>query len=90
MAGVTQEGDMTSSGGADEWDFVVPADGDELLAELDRHGVKPGQRVHVRPVPGVGVEGILAGSGPVPTWEDFEEASRLAAADAEASGTLPE
>jgi hypothetical protein len=35
-------------------------------------------------------EGMLAGVGPIPSWEDFEEASRLAAADAEASGTLPE
>jgi hypothetical protein len=117
--GASEEGDVTSSGAADEWDLVVPANGDELLAELGRHGVRPGQRVHLRAVPDVGgaettaawpddlataldqaaagkrppfrpVEGMLAGLGPAPTWEDFEEASRLAAADAEASGTLPE
>jgi hypothetical protein len=35
-------------------------------------------------------EGMLTGVRPIPSWEDFEEASRLAAADAEASGTLPE
>jgi hypothetical protein len=117
--GAGEEGDVTSSGAADEWDLVVPANGDELLAELGRHGVRPGQRVHLRAVPDVGeaettaawpddlataldqaaaakrppfrpVEGMLARLGPAPTWEDFEEASRLAAADAEASGTLPE
>jgi hypothetical protein len=30
-----------------EWDLVVPGDGAELVAEFRRHGVKPGQRVHV-------------------------------------------
>lgn len=114
---------MASSGAADEWDLVVPADGDELLAELDRHGIKPGQRVHLRPVPEPGraratgvdqfgwlddlaealrlsaaakrppfgsAKGMLAGIVPAPTWEDFEAASRVAATDAAASGTLPE
>lgn len=112
---------MTSSGAADEWDLVVPSDGDELLAELDRHGVKPGQRLHLRPVPAPervadhdpsswpddlasaleqaaaakrppfrSVGGMLAGVVPAPSWEDFEAASRLAASDAETSGTLPE
>ena len=36
------------------------------------------------------VEGMLAGVEPIPSWEDFEEASRLAADDAEASGVLLE
>ena len=114
---------MASSGAADEWDLVVPADGGELLAELDRHGVKPGQRVHLRPVPEpdraevadvdpsswpgdlahalqqsaaakrppfASARGMLAGLVPAPSWEDFEEASRVAAAEAEGSGTLPE
>jgi hypothetical protein len=31
----------------DEWDLVVPGDDAELVAEFRRHGVKPGQRVHV-------------------------------------------
>jgi hypothetical protein len=61
LSGSREDGDMTSSGGADDWDPPVTP-----------------------------LEGLLAGSRPVPTWEDFEEASRLAAADAEASGTLPE
>ena len=37
---------MSTPGVADEWDFTVPRD-DELLAELRRHGVRPGRRVHV-------------------------------------------
>jgi hypothetical protein len=32
---------------ADEWDFTVPDDDAELLAELHRHGVRPGRRLHV-------------------------------------------
>lgn len=30
-----------------EWDFTVPENDDELSAELRRHGVQPGQRLHV-------------------------------------------
>lgn len=40
-----------STSGAGEWDLVVPDDGAELLAELRRHGVRPGQRLHLRAVP---------------------------------------
>ncbi len=47
---------MSDAGAADEWDVVVPADGDELLAELRRHGVRPGQRVHLRAVAGADVD----------------------------------
>lgn len=32
---------------AEGWDLTVPEDGAELLAELRRHGVQPGQRLHV-------------------------------------------
>jgi hypothetical protein len=32
---------------ADGWDLTVPEDDAELLAELRRHGVRPGQRLHV-------------------------------------------
>ena len=32
---------------ADGWDLTVPEDDAELLAELWRHGVRPGQRLHV-------------------------------------------
>jgi hypothetical protein len=31
----------------EEWDLVVPGDDAELVAEFRRHGLKPGQRVHV-------------------------------------------
>lgn len=34
---------------ADGWDLTVPEDEAELLAELRRHGVRPGQRLHVAP-----------------------------------------
>jgi hypothetical protein len=44
-----EEGGVTSSA-ADEWDLVVPSSGEELLAELDSHGVKPGHRLHLRVV----------------------------------------
>jgi len=32
---------------AEQWDFTVPDDDEELLAELRRHGVRPGRRLHV-------------------------------------------
>jgi hypothetical protein len=32
---------------AHEWDLVVPGNDAELAAEFRRHGVKPGQRLHV-------------------------------------------
>lgn len=31
------------------WDLTVPDDDAALLAELRRHGVRPGQRLHVVP-----------------------------------------
>jgi chemotaxis response regulator CheB len=31
----------------DGWDLTVPEDAAELLAELRRHGVRPGHRLHV-------------------------------------------
>jgi len=34
-------------GTADEWDVTVPDDDAELLAELRRHGVRPGVRLHL-------------------------------------------
>jgi hypothetical protein len=32
----------------DEWEFVVPDDDAELVSELRRRGVRPGQRLRVR------------------------------------------
>jgi len=45
-----------STSGAGEWDLVVPDDGAELLAELRRHGVRPGQRLHLRAAPDAGAQ----------------------------------
>ena len=42
---------MIGSDASDEWDLVVPESDAELLAELRRHGVRPGQRLHLRAVP---------------------------------------
>lgn len=41
---------MASTGAADEWDVIVPANGEQLMAELARHGVRPGQRLHLAAV----------------------------------------
>jgi hypothetical protein len=41
---------MSDADAADEWEVVVPEDDAELVAELRRHGVQPGQRLHVRPL----------------------------------------
>jgi hypothetical protein len=39
------------STGAQEWETVVPEDGSALLEDLRQHGVRPGQRLHLRAVP---------------------------------------
>jgi len=36
-----------STSDASEWDLTVPGDDAALSAEFRRHGVRPGQRVHV-------------------------------------------
>lgn len=43
---------MSSANAANEWELVVPDDDAELVAEFRRHGIKPGQRVHVALVDG--------------------------------------
>ena len=50
---------MTS--GAREWDMVVPDDDSDLLEELRRHGVRPGQRLRLQLVPDTAES----------PWEDF-------------------
>lgn len=42
---------MANPHAAEEWDLIVPEDGETLLAELRNHGVRPGQRVHLSVVP---------------------------------------
>lgn len=49
---------------ADGWDLTVPDDANELLAELRRHGVVPGQRLHV--VPGLEQEPEVPDDAPPP------------------------
>ena len=36
-----------STDAAYEWDLTVPGDDAELAGEFRRHGIQPGQRVHV-------------------------------------------
>jgi hypothetical protein len=38
---------MSTPDAAYEWDLTVPGDDAELVAEFRRHGIQPGQRVHV-------------------------------------------
>jgi len=38
---------MSTPDAAYEWDLTVPGDEAELGGEFRRHGVRPGQRVHV-------------------------------------------
>ena len=43
---------MSPANAANEWELVVPDDDAALVAEFRRHGIKPGQRVHVALVEG--------------------------------------
>jgi FKBP-type peptidyl-prolyl cis-trans isomerase 2 len=76
---------MITPGAADEWDFTVPDDAAQLLAELRRHGAEPGQRVRVAVVKDdaggkrKSVRGALVGKVPkdeLLTRDDFEAAHR--------------
>jgi hypothetical protein len=58
-----------STSGAGEWDLVVPDDAAELLAELRRHGVKPGQLLHLRAVPDPAEASTSAGQDD--PWDAF-------------------
>ena len=40
-------GAMSTPDAAYEWDLTVPRDDAELAGEFRRHGIQPGQRVHV-------------------------------------------
>jgi hypothetical protein len=55
---------------ADGWDLTVPDDANELLAELRRHGVVPGQRLHV--VPGLEQKSEVADDTPTPPRRSME------------------
>lgn len=59
---------MSASGAVNtayEWNLTVPADDAELVAEFRRHGVMPGQRVHVAVVADRGAQGS---SEPLPSF----------------------
>ncbi len=38
---------MVDAGAEERWELTVPADDAELLAELRRHGVRPGRRLRL-------------------------------------------
>ncbi|WP_041241379.1 hypothetical protein [Geodermatophilus obscurus] len=72
-------------------DLVIGADGSGSVdaAQLARLGVEPGTHLSVVPIGPAraaerrrSVRGALAGSGPVPSLEDFDVASSAAARDA--------
>ena len=72
-------------------DLVIGADGSGSVdaAQLARLGVEPGTHLSVEPIGPAraaerrrSVRGALAGSGPVPSPEDFDAASSAAARDA--------
>jgi hypothetical protein len=76
------------------FEVVVSADGGIAPEDLARHGIRPG--AHLRVVPEVerpqirSTYGLLRGQIPEVSWEDFEEASRLAIQDVESGPTYPD
>jgi hypothetical protein len=53
---------VSDANASDEWDVVVPDDGETLLEELRRRGVKPGQVLHMRSAGSGRSEGAAAPS----------------------------
>ena len=43
---------MADPNATDGWELTVPEDGAQLLVELRRRGVRPGQRLHLSVLPG--------------------------------------
>jgi hypothetical protein len=54
---------MSTSDAAYEWDLTVPGDDAELAGEFRRHGIQPGQRVHVAVVTNGANDGDGDGDG---------------------------
>ena len=72
---------MSSANAANEWELVVPDDDAELVAEFRRHGIKPGQRVHVALVEGAEAS---ADAAAVPSFfSSFDDPPDLAARSGE-------
>ena len=72
---------MSRSSEAHEWELIVPDNDAEFVAEFRRHGVKPGQRLHV-----VVVDGAEVGSDeskPPAFFSSFDGPSDLAARSSE-------
>ncbi len=67
---------MSRSSEAHEWELIVPDDDAELVAAFRRHGVKPGQRVHVAVV-GRAEDSLEAASAPA-FFASFDGPSDLA------------
>jgi hypothetical protein len=65
-------------------ELIVAADGSIPAAQLKRLGVRPGTHLRVVETPVTPTGGSFAGSlpdFPELTWEDFEQASKLARED---------
>lgn len=75
---------MSDAGAADEWDVVVPDNGDELVAELRRHGAQPGQRLRVRSSPSSGT--LRSANTSRSKSEASKTAGRWASTKADVSG----
>lgn len=72
------------SGGEESHELVVADDGSIPSEQISRLGLRPGTHLRVVPEP-LAPNGSIAGrltSWPDLAWEDFEQASRLAHADA--------
>ena len=72
---------MSSANSANEWELIVPDDETELVAEFRRHGIKPGQRVHVAVIDGGDPQ---TGDAEVPSFfSSFDGPTDLAARSGE-------
>ncbi|MGH8986967.1 MAG: hypothetical protein ACRDXC_00015 [Acidimicrobiales bacterium] len=69
---------MNTSDAAYEWDLTVPGDDAELAGEFRRHGVQPGQRVHVAVVTNGGSEGNGTGEAFPSFFGSFDGPADLA------------
>ena len=69
---------MSTPDTAYEWDLTVPGDDAELVAEFRRHGIQPGQRVHVAVVTNGGKGGDGAGEALPSFFGSFDGPADLA------------
>jgi hypothetical protein len=69
---------VSTSDATYEWDLTVPGDDAELVAEFRRHGVRPGQRIHVAIVGDEAEAGQVSGESLPSFFGSFEGRSDLA------------